>query len=184
MTEFTFHDETTAPEESRPLLEKSKAAFGRLPGLHKVMAEAPGLLNGYKTLWQLFGESSLSPVEQQVVYMTANFENNCAYCVPWHTYLMVTGKMPADVIEALRNGTDLPDPKLQALHVFAKGLLDTRGHVGDDALQAFLDAGYENRQALEVVLGLAVKLMSNFTNAIAHTELDDPPKAYAWTKPV
>ena len=46
MTEFTLHDETTAPDASKPLLAKSKAAFGRVPGLHAVMAEAPGLLEG------------------------------------------------------------------------------------------------------------------------------------------
>ena len=74
MTEFTFHDETTAPEESRPLLEKSKAAFGRLPGLHKVMAEAPGLLEGYQKLHELFVNSSFDKDETTVVWQSVNVE--------------------------------------------------------------------------------------------------------------
>ena len=48
MTGFTLYDAKNAPEASLPLLEKSKQAFGRLPGLHRVMAEAPGLLEGYQ----------------------------------------------------------------------------------------------------------------------------------------
>ena len=36
-----------------------------------------------------------------------------------------------------------------------------RGNVDDDAVQAFLDAGFTTRQILEVVLGVAQKVMSN-----------------------
>lgn len=97
--------------------------------------------------------------------------------------MMHAAKMPAEVIEALREGTEIPDPKLQALHDYTKGLLDQRGHIGDQALQAFLSAGYTKRQALEVLTGLAAKLISNFTNALAHTEPDQAFQAYAWTHP-
>ena len=38
---FPSHDQETAPEASKPLLEASQKAFGRLPGLHKVLAESP-----------------------------------------------------------------------------------------------------------------------------------------------
>jgi len=62
----------------------------------------------------------LSPLEQQVVFMTANFENNCHYCVPGHTWMMKASKMPDDVIDALREGTELPDAKLQALQITPK----------------------------------------------------------------
>ena len=91
--------------------------------------------------------------------------------------------MPDEVIEALREGTPIPDVKLQALHDFTKELLDNRGHIGDERLQAFLDAGFTKRQALEVLTGLSAKLISNFTNALAHTEPDAPFQKYAWTHP-
>lgn len=41
MSRFTFHTPETAPEASQPLLQNSIKAFGRIPGLHKVMAESP-----------------------------------------------------------------------------------------------------------------------------------------------
>ena len=176
--EFTYHTKRTAPEASRAWLPD-----GFVPNLHAIMAESPDLLEGYKRLWDLSLGSSLTPLEVQVVMMTANFENDCHYCVPWHTFIMKQGKMPDGVIDALRSGEPLPDAKLDALRTFARRLIENRGHAGDDALGAFLDAGYTNRHTLDVVLALAVKLMSNYTNAITHTRLDDPPKAYAWTKP-
>lgn len=181
---FTYYEVDNAPEDSKAIMEQSLKGFGMIPNLHKILAEAPITYETYNTAFSLFmKKSSLSPLEQQVVFMTANFENNCHYCVPGHTWMMKSAKMPDAVIEALREGIAIPDAKLQALHDFAKGLLDNRGHIGDDKLQEFLDAGYTKRQALEVLTGLASKLISNFTNALTHTEVDAPMKAYAWTHP-
>lgn len=71
MTDFTKHTMDTAPEESRPLLENSQNAFGRIPGLHAVMAEAPALLQGYQKLHKLFAEqTSFDKDELTVVWQT------------------------------------------------------------------------------------------------------------------
>lgn len=181
---FTYYEKENAPEDSKKLMEQSEQTFGMVPNLHKILAEAPATYEAYNTVFSLFMKNTtLSPLEQQVIFMTANFENNCQYCVPGHTWMMKSSKMPDDVIEALREGTNLPDPKLQALHDYTKELLDNRGHIGDDRLQAFLGAGYTKRQALEVLIGLSAKLISNFTNAITHTKVDEPMKAYSWTHP-
>ncbi|MET2845174.1 carboxymuconolactone decarboxylase family protein [Vibrio owensii] len=184
MTEFTYYTAETAPEESKALVEQSLKGFGMLPNLHAVLAEAPATYEAYNKTFELFMKNTtLSPLEQQVVFMTSNFENKCHYCIPGHTWMMKAGKMPDEVIEALREGTPIPDAKLQALHDFTKELLDNRGHIGDDRLQAFLDAGFTQRQALEVLTGLAAKLISNFTNALAHTQPDKPFEKFAWTHP-
>ncbi|MBC7003009.1 carboxymuconolactone decarboxylase family protein [Photobacterium sp. BZF1] len=184
MSKFTYYTADNAPEESKELVAQSLKGFGMLPNLHSVLAEAPATYEAYNTTFDLFMKNTtFSPLEQQVVFMTANFENNCHYCVPGHTWMMKAGKMPEEVIEALREGTVIPDAKLQALHDFAKALLDNRGHIGDERLQAFLDAGYTKRQALEVLTGLSAKLISNFTNALAHTQTDKPFEKFAWTHP-
>jgi hypothetical protein len=46
------------------------------------------------------------------------------------------------------------------------------GKVSQMQLQEFFDAGYTEKQALEVILALVVKLISNYTNSIAGTPLD------------
>ncbi|OXY83155.1 carboxymuconolactone decarboxylase family protein [Oceanimonas doudoroffii] len=181
---FEYYEIDTAPAESKPLMEESKKGFGMIPNLHKILAEAPATYEAYNTTFSLFmKKTTLTPLEQQVVFMTSNFENNCHYCVPGHTWMMKSAGMPEEVIEALREGTRIPDARLQALHDFTKALLDQRGHIGDEQLQAFLDAGFTRRQALEVLTGLASKLISNFTNALTHTEVDAAMQPYAWTHP-
>ncbi|MCJ7799237.1 MAG: hypothetical protein MUP33_05675 [Polaromonas sp.] len=42
-----------------------------------------------------------------------------------------------------------------------------RGEVTDADLSAFYAAGYEQRQVLEVILGVSQKIMSNYINHIA-----------------
>jgi len=181
---FTYYEPDTAPEDSKALMQDSLKSFGMLPNLHKVLAEAPATYEIYNAAFSAFmKDTSLEPIEQQVVFMTANFENNCHYCVPGHTWMMKSAKMPDAVIEALREGSEIPDTRLQALHDFTKALLDQRGHIGDAKLEAFLSAGFSKRQALEVLTGLASKLISNFTNALAHTEVDAAMKPYDWTHP-
>jgi len=173
-----------APAESLPQIERSLKTYGFLPKLHAIMANAPAAYRAYLDNFELFETATtLSPLEQQIVFQTSNYENNCHYCMPGHTYIMKAAGMPEDIIEALREGKPLSDPKLETLRYFTQQVIELRGHLPEDKLKAFFAAGYTPRQALEVLVGLATKLLSNFTNALTHTELDEAVKRYAWTHP-
>lgn len=184
MSMFSIHTEATAPEPSKLLLEQAKKNLGMIPNLERVMAESPALLEGYVHLWELFDTTSLSPIERQVVYQTANFENQCEYCVPWHTKLAQIAGMSPHEIEALRQGAELEDPKLESLRRFTKSLILNRGKIAEAELKAFFAVGYSAQQALEVILGIAVKTMSNYTNSIAGTPLDRAVEELRWQKPI
>ncbi len=182
MTSFPSHDLETAPDASKPLLEKSHAAFGRLPGLHKVMAESPQHLEAYQRLHHLFMQTDFDAEEQTVVWQTINVEHECHYCVPAHTGIAKRMKVSDEITDALRNETPLPTEKLEALRTFTLRTLRNRGNVDDAHLQEFYDAGYGPRAVLDVVLGIAQKTMSNYMNHFAQTPLDEPVKPFAWTR--
>jgi alkylhydroperoxidase family enzyme len=183
MTTFQAYTIDTAPAASKPSLEAAKKGFGFVPNLQSHMAASPELLAGYSALWDLFSKSTLTAHEQQVVYLTSNFENNCHYCMAGHSTLAKMIKMDAGVIDALRAGTTLPDAKLEALHRFTTLVVRERGFVPDADVDAFLAAGYTRQNVLEVILGVATKVMSNYTNHIVHTENDAFMKGNEWTKP-
>ena len=182
MTDFTLHDKQSAPEDSKALLDNSINAFGMIPNLHAVMAEAPGLLEGYQRLHQLFLDSSFDDEETTVVWQTINVEHNCHYCVPAHTGIAKSMKVDDAITEALRNETPLPTEKLEALRNFTLSVVRDRGNVNDDAVQAFLNAGFTKRQVLEVILAAAQKVMSNYTNHLANTPIDKPFQKFEWQK--
>lgn len=183
MSKFTIHTRDTAPAASKPVLDDVARSFGFVPNLQASMAESPELLAGYTALWDLFAKSSLTPHEQQVVYLSANFEHNCHYCMAGHTTLAKMIRMDASVIAALRAGTALPEAKLEALHRFAILVVRERGFVPEADVDAFLAAGYTRRNVLEVVLGVATKVMSNYTNHLANTPLDNFMAGNEWTRP-
>ena len=141
MANFPSHDLESAPEGSKPLLEKSQAAFGRLPGLHKVMAESPQHLEGYQVLHGLFLQTDFDNDEKTVVWQTINVENECHYCVPAHTGIAKMMKVSDEITEALRNETRLPSAKLEALRTFTLQVMETRGNPTEEQLQAFFRRG-------------------------------------------
>lgn len=181
---FKSYTKDNAPAESAPLIERSLNNYGFLPKLHAILAGAPATYQAYLDTFALFEhQTTFSPLEQQVVFMAANFENACHYCVPGHSFLMTYKGMPQDVIDSLREGKPIKDRKLEALRTYASKLIEKRGHLEDSEIEALILAGYSHRQALEVLVGLASKLISNFTNSLAHTELDEVSVPHAWVAP-
>lgn len=184
MTTFTQHTIDSSPEDSKAGLQGAKRAFGFVPNLQSFMAESPALLNSYTQAWDNFHKQTrFSPIEQQVVLITVNYEHNCAYCMAGHSTLAQMIKMDEATLNALRNGAPIPDQKLQALHEFTRKMVEKRGFVNDADIEAFLAAGYTNASVLDVVAGVALKVMSNYTNHITKTPLDDFARKNAWAKP-
>lgn len=182
MTTFPSHDMDTAPEASKPLLEKSQKTFGRLPGLHKVLAESPQAYEGYQVLHKLFTETDFDAEELTVVWQSINVEHECHYCVPAHTGIAKMMKVSDDISDALRNETPLPTAKLEALRTFTIQMVRSRGNVTDAQIQTFFDAGYGHRAVLDVVLGLAQKTMSNYINHMAQTPVDEVFQPLLWKR--
>ncbi|MEM8958054.1 MAG: carboxymuconolactone decarboxylase family protein [Pseudomonadota bacterium] len=183
MTDFTTHTIDSAPDASKPLIQGALNANGFLPNLLGTMAEAPAMLEGYMTLAGIFAKTDLSETERQIILMTNNRLNGCTYCMAAHTTLSQMGGVPADVIEALRAGTPIANAKLEALRVFATVINESRGWPTEAQVEAFLAAGYTRQTVLEVILGTALKVMSNYTNHVAETEVDAAFAANAWTPP-
>ncbi len=180
--EFTIYTIETAPENSKEALIHAKEAFGFIPNLEGILAEAPATLKAGMALWELFETTSFTPIEQQVIYLTANYEHDCRYCMAAHSGLAKMIGMTLEDIEALRQGQPLADRKLQALRLFTQQMIVARGWVNDQEVEAFLAAGYTKQQVLEVILGIAVKIIHNYSNHIAKTPLDKAFHPYVWSK--
>ena len=182
MSTFNIHNLETTPEDSKELLKDSKESYGMIPNLHGILAEAPGTLEGYKTLHQLFENSSFNKEELTVVWQTINVEHECHYCVPAHTGIANMMEVDPAITEALRTENEMPDEKLQVLHEITLSITRNRGNIAEEELDRFYEAGYTKRQVLEIILALSQKVISNYTNHIADTPIDDAFEEFAWEK--
>ena len=78
-------------------------------------------------------------------------------------------------------GGELPaDPRLAALSALTRALIDKRGALDEADVKAFTAAGFDEAQLLEVVTGIAISTMANYTANVAHPPLEDPFRPQAW----
>ncbi|MBS1541911.1 MAG: carboxymuconolactone decarboxylase family protein [Bacteroidetes bacterium] len=171
-----------ANEEQKALLENAKRELKLIPNMYKAMANLPGLLDTYRYGYSFVRkDSGFTPAEQEVIFLTISAENSCTYCVGAHSFLAdMVSKVPVNVTDAIRDNTEIPDEKLRALSTFASIMVNKRGNPSPDDVALFLKAGYTEKHILSIILAIAVKTISNYTNHIFHTELDTPFKAREW----
>ncbi len=181
MSSFPVHSIESAPETSKGFLTAAQKAYSFVPNLLAGMAEAPALLEGYMTLAGIFDKTSFSETERQIILMTNNRLNGCVYCMAAHTTISQMSGVPADVVTALRENTPIADAKLEALRRFAIVINESRGWPSEADVAAFLSAGYNQQNILEVILGTALKTLSNYTNHVAETPLDNAFQANVWS---
>jgi uncharacterized peroxidase-related enzyme len=182
MSDFTVHTIETAPEGSQETLGKMAGAYGFVPNLGGIMAESPSMVNSLMALAMNFGKSSLNPVEQQVVAITVSAINGCSYCVASHSMAAMKAKMDDDTLNAVRSGGSLSDAKLEALRSFTASVVEKRGWVDDAEVQAFMGAGYDKQNLLDVLVGVTMKTLTNYTNHIVKTDLNPQYEPQKWDK--
>lgn len=184
MSDFKLQTAETATPRGREAIQRAEKDFGFVPNLIKVLANAPAAADAYLDLGARLGGTSLTPPEQQIVLLATSFANQCDYCMGAHsTVARMVGLERAD-LDALRDGSELPTTRLNVLRDFTRAVVESRGHVTTEDLRRFLDAGFEQAQVLEVILGVAMKTLSNYTNHIAETPLDEAFEAERWSPPV
>lgn len=178
--ELPLVESQSADEAARAALDEVQGKYGFVPNLYRAFANAPPAVHAYLAVSDQFAATRLSATERNVVLLAASRENGCRYCVAVHSTVGDMQKDPPHVIEAIRNGTPIDDPKLEALRRLTQALVRGRGHAKEE-IERFVEAGYERSQVLEVLLGITLKTLSNFTNHLVETPLDEAFAARAWT---
>ena len=174
MSEFPIHSRATAPFAAKPFLEEASASLGYVPALLGQMAESPQLLEAYSVTSAIFRKSSFTDAEQQVVLLTISVEHDSHYCTPAHTRRARQSSLPEPDIRAIRDRRPLSDSRMETLRKFAIRMVRERGFLTDSEVAAFLTAGFTRAQALDVVLAVGLKTLSNYVNHLAETPLDPP----------
>ena len=166
MSDFKIHTVETAPDESKDILQKINDKWGFIPNFMAVIAESPAMLESYIAINDIFDKTSLTETERQIILMTNANKHECSYCMAAHTTVSQMAKIPDDVIESLRDNKPIKDKKLEALRKFTSIINETRGWPSKNEVNDFLAAGYSKEVILDIIVGTAMKVMSNYTNHI------------------
>jgi uncharacterized peroxidase-related enzyme len=163
-----------APAASQPFLEAINKKLGVVPNLFRLISNSPAALEGYLGLSGALGKGTLPGQTGERIALAVAEINGCDYCLSAHTYLgKHVAKLDDAEMTANRNGGS-NDPKADAAVRFAAKIARERGRVSDDDLQAVKAAGYTDAQIVEMVLHVALSVLTNYTNVVSGTDIDFP----------
>lgn len=181
MSRLPLRTAEDAPEEAKERLLAAEKNNGYLPNLLRVLANAPVALETYQTVSAINARASLSLPEREAVQITAAATHGCGFCVAGHTAIAEKkAGLDRDVIDALRGREAVSNARLDAVARFTQAVIASRGAVADDELATFKAAGFDDRAALEVVLGVSLATLCNFANNLGQPPLNPQLEAYRW----
>ncbi|WP_258724037.1 carboxymuconolactone decarboxylase family protein [Cellulomonas sp. NS3] len=157
----------------RAQLDEIYDAFGTVPTMFRAVAQSPAALT---SLWGSFGALAGgtlgAAVGEQIAVAVAN-RNACEYCLAAHTALGRKAGVTREELAAAQDG-DSDDPRTAALLRFALTVVDLRGQVTAEDVQAVRDQGWGDEQVVEVLAHVALNLFTNYVNIALAVPVDFP----------
>jgi uncharacterized peroxidase-related enzyme len=161
-------------EASKPLLAAVKQSLGVVPNLMKVVGHSPAALEGYLSLHGALAKGKLDAKLRERIALAVAEYNGCDYCLSVHDYLgRNLVKLSGGEIDAARNFHS-EDPRADAALRFARRVTELRGRVSDADLAALRAAGFDEASSIEIVVTVALNVLTNYVNNVAQTEIDFP----------
>ena len=161
-------------DATKPLLDAVQKSLGVTPNLMKLVGHSPAALEGYLTLNGAVGKGKLSAqLRERIALAIAEF-NGCDYCLSAHDYLgRNVAKLSDAELSAARDGKS-EDARTETALRFALQVAKNRGNVADADLAAVRAAGYDEASVVEIVVNVALNVLTNYINNVAHTDIDFP----------
>ncbi len=163
-----------APAASQPLLAAVQKKLGAVPNLMKLLGQSPAALEGYLSLSGALDKGLLDArLRESLALAVAEF-NGCDYCLAAHSYIGKNLiKLSDEQIAQARDGR-AADVRHDAALRFARQVASERGRVQDADIAALRAAGFSDPETVEIVLHVALNVLTNYVNNVAHTDVDFP----------
>lgn len=180
MQPFPVHTIHSAPAAARPSLEALQNAFGMIPNIAGAMATSPVLIDCLVGLFGKVHGGSFTEPQIQVVLLTDAVANASSWAVAFHSALALQQGIDTADVDAIRAGRLPGDPMFAALSGLARALIETRGHLAQQQVERFLEAGFDRAHLLEVIAIVAASTITNYAATITNPPLEQVFTPYAW----
>ncbi|MDX1648021.1 MAG: carboxymuconolactone decarboxylase family protein [Longimicrobiales bacterium] len=181
MDRFDAFRTGNTPEESTSMVADIESKYGHEPNIIEGIKRSPQLLRSYVNLSEAFERTSLTPEEQQIVLLTVSRFNECEYCTSVHSLTAEQTDLEWNTVERIRNRESLEDERHEALRTFTEHVVNNAGHVPHDVFTRFKSAGFDERNALDVIVGVTLKTLTNTSNHLMDTPLDEQFEKRRWS---
>jgi uncharacterized peroxidase-related enzyme len=163
-----------ASQEMQELYQQVENNLGMVPNMVKTLANAPVAAKAYISFWGLMEQGVLPTSLKEKISLLVSEANGCSYCVSVHCALSKGAGLADEEVLDSRQGQS-PDRKTDQALKFASRVLDTRGAVTTDEVNALRNVGYTDQEITEMIALIVFVQFSNYFNNAAGT-INDFPK--------
>lgn len=176
MSRIPAIDPTHATGKTAELFTLVKSKLGVVPNLIRTFGQSPASLESYLGFKNSLSAGILSAKVREQIALAVAETNTCDYCLAAHSLIAKSvGLSPDEIADARR--TQASEPKANALLKFATAVVEYRGLISDDTLAVVRSAGATDAEIVEVVAHVALNILTNYTNHVAHPVVDFPKAA-------
>lgn len=174
MSRITIPAVENTPAAAQPLLDAVQKQLGMVPNLMRLLAHSPAALEAYLSFTGALAKTSISIALRERIALAIAEYNACDYCLSAHDYL---GRQVARIsdaeIHAARDARS-EDARTEAALQFALRVAQARGQVSDAEIASLRLAGFDQAAILEIVVTVALNVLTNYVNNVARTAIDFP----------
>ncbi|GAB2890875.1 peroxidase-related enzyme [Paraburkholderia jirisanensis] len=164
-----------ATGETAELFAAIKKSIGRVPNSFAMMGtHAPAALAAILAADRVLFKGSLPRADQETVKLIVSELGGCDYCVAGHSVVGKMAGLTPDIMRKIRAGDPTGDARRDALVRFVRVLIKTSGTVDAAEVDLVRNAGYTERQLIEIALAIATITFTNLANRINDTVIDFP----------
>lgn len=169
-------DPASAQGQVKDLFAAVKSQLGVVPNLMRTIAASPAALEAYLGLNGAVAKGSLTGQQREQISLAVAQENHCDYCLAAHTLLGYKSGLTPEQVIATRKGDTAKtgDAKQAGIVSLAKAVNTKRGQISDAEFAAAKTAGLTDGDIAEVVVNVALNVLTNYFNNAARTTVDFP----------
>jgi AhpD family alkylhydroperoxidase len=162
-----------ASDATKRLFATATADNGLPSNMIKSMAQSLTVLEGYLQFSRALKGGKLDQEEREQIALAVAQTNLCEYSLAYHTARARKLGLTNENILSSREGR-AADTKLDAALRFARDLVAENGDCSPAELQ---QAGFTDREIVEIVAHVALNIFENYFNMVARTDMDLPKVA-------
>ncbi|HTI12266.1 MAG TPA: carboxymuconolactone decarboxylase family protein [Puia sp.] len=169
---FTVPARADVSAHNQAIFDKLQKGLGFVPNLYAYFAKNETALGDYLAFQNR--RSTLTGKEREVVNLVTSQINGCRYCQSAHTVLAKMNGFTDEQVMEIRKGRASFDPKLDALARFTASVVENRGKASEESKEAFVSAGYNEANLIDVIIVVGDKIISNYIHNLTGLEIDFP----------
>jgi uncharacterized peroxidase-related enzyme len=152
-----------------------KKSVGKVPNGYAVIgSHSDDALSAALAFDAAVSRTTLGKADVETIKLVVSQAAGCNYCLAAHKFIGKMSGLTPQTMQQITAGTSTGDPKRDALVRYVQTLVTTRGEVAADLIDAIREAGYSERQLIEISLAIASITFSNLVNRVNDTTIDFP----------